>query len=68
MAGFTLILIGCGGKLPVMGVLVAIGAGCEFHFVNGVLARRDMAFCAFHLRVLAFERVVGRVMLLYAEQ
>ena len=26
-------------KLSVMGILVAVGAGCEFHLIDGVLAR-----------------------------
>jgi len=34
---FVQIRGGC--KLSVMGVLVAVGAGCEFHFIDGVLAR-----------------------------
>jgi hypothetical protein len=28
-----------GFKLTVMGILVAVGAGCEFHLIDGVLAR-----------------------------
>lgn len=28
-----------GFKLSVMGILVAVGAGCEFHLIDGVLAR-----------------------------
>jgi len=30
---------GAAANLSVMGILVAVGAGCEFHLIDGVLAR-----------------------------
>ena len=40
MAVLALILIRRGGKLAVVGIFVAIRAGCELNFVNRILARR----------------------------
>src|SRR6267143_5250093 len=57
-----------GFKLSVMGILMAVGAGCEFHLVDGVLARWQMALVAFHFDVLALQRVLGCVVLFHAEQ
>ena len=53
VAGLATIVEWSGGKLIVVGVLVAIEAGGEFHFVNGVFARGDVALSAFHGDVLA---------------
>ena len=33
------VAVRCASKLPVMGILVAVGAGCEFHLIDRVLAR-----------------------------
>jgi len=56
-----------GGELIVMRVFVTIGAGREFHFVNGVPSRGDVALRAFDLNMFALERIAGPVMLLHAE-
>lgn len=68
MAAFTFVLIGGTGKLAVMGVLVAVRAGREFHLINRVLPCRLVALVAFHLDVLAFERITGCVMLLRTKE
>ena len=39
MTIFAFVSIWSGFKLSVMGILVAVGAGCEFHLIDGVLAR-----------------------------
>ncbi len=39
MTIFAFVVIRSGFKLSVMGVLVAVGASCEFHLIDGVLAR-----------------------------
>ncbi len=57
----------CGGELIVMRVFVTIGARREFHFVNGVPPRRDVAVRAFDLNVFALERVAGLGMLRHPE-
>ncbi len=38
VATFTFVLVRCGGKLAVVGILVAIQAGRKFHLVNCVFA------------------------------
>jgi len=38
MAILAFVQIRGGCKLSVMGILVAVGAGCEFHLIDGVLA------------------------------
>lgn len=68
MAAFTLVLIRGSGKLAVMGVLVAVRAGREFHSINRVLPCRRVALVTFHLDVLAFKRIAGCVVLLHAEK
>ena len=67
VAVLAAIVVGCGGKLVVVRVLVAIEACAEFHFVDGVLAGGDMALRAFHSDVLALQRIVGGVVFLHAE-
>lgn len=67
MAVFAAIVVWRGGELVVVSVLVAIEAGGEFHFVDGVFARGNMALGAFHLYVFSLERIAGRVMFLHAE-
>lgn len=62
VAGFAAIVPGSGGELVVVRILVAIGAGFEFHFIDGVLAGRNMALGAIHLGVLALEGIGGSVM------
>ena len=47
MAVFASVLVRRGGKLAVMRVFVTIRASREFHFINGVFSRGQMAFPAF---------------------
>lgn len=68
MAVFTSVLVRRGGKLPVVGVFVAIGAGRKFHFVNRVFAGWNMALGAFHICMLPFQRVLGSGMFLDAKE
>ena len=49
VAVFAPILVGGGGELVVVRILVTIETGCELHFVNCVLAGRQMTFVALHL-------------------
>ena len=68
MAAFAAILVRRGGKLVVMRILVAIGAGREFHLIDRVFTRRQMAFPAFDGNMFAAQGVCGRVVLLHAEE
>jgi len=61
------VLEGRGGKLFVMGVLMAIRARSELHFVEGVLPGRGMAFVASNGGMFAFERIVRGCVLLYTK-
>ena len=61
------ILVRGGGKLLVMRILVAIGAGREFHFVDGVFAGWRMAFVAGDDRMLPLERIMRRRVFLDAK-
>ena len=67
MAVLAAIVIGCGGKLVVVRVLVAIEACAEFHFVDGVFAGGEMALRAFHGDVLTLQRIVRGIVFLHAE-
>ena len=67
MAILATVLVGSGGKLLVMRVLMAIRAGRELHFVDGVLAGRRVAFVASDARVLPFERIMRCRMLFHAK-
>jgi len=67
MAILAAVLVGSGGELLVMRILMAIRAGRELHFVDCVLAGRRMAFVASDSRMLSFERIVRRHMLLHAK-
>jgi hypothetical protein len=67
VAAFTLVVIRRGGKLVVMGILVAIAAGSKLYFVNRVLARWDVALRALHLDVFALQWILGCVVLLHSE-
>lgn len=67
MAVFAAIIVWCGGELIIVGVLVAIEAGGEFHFVDGVFSRGNMALGAFHLDVFSLQRIAGRIVFLNAE-
>ena len=57
MAAFALVLIGCGGKLAVVGILVAVQTGGEFYFVEGVLPCRKVAFAAFDGQVFTSKEI-----------
>jgi len=63
----TTILVGSGGKLLVVRVLVAIQAGREFYFVDGVLAGGRVALFALHGRMFSFKRIFRSGMLLHAK-
>ena len=56
VAGFAFVVVRRGGELIVVSVLVAVGAGGEFNFVERVFAAGacgDVALGAFHFDVLA---------------
>lgn len=57
VAGFATIVVGRGGELIVVSIFVAITAGREFYFINGVFACGNVALGAFHLNMFAFERI-----------
>lgn len=59
VAGLALIQVWSGGELAVVGILVTIGAEREFHFVNRIFARRQMALAAIHGYMFASEWVAG---------
>src|SRR5579862_2300361 len=61
------VLEGRGGKLFVMGVLMAIRARSKLHFVEGVLPGRGMAFVAGNGGMFAFKRIVRGCVLLYTK-
>ena len=67
VARFAAVVVRRGGKLIVVRILVAIGASFEFHFIDGVFARGNMALRAFYLNVFALEGVAGSVVLFHAE-
>lgn len=68
VAAFTFVLIRGSDKLAVMGVLVAVRANREFHFINRVLPCRQVTLVTFHLDVLASKRIAGCVVLLHSEE
>ena len=55
-------------KLIVVGILVAIRASREFHLVNRVFPRGQMAFSAFDGDVLTLQRVIRSVVFFHAEE
>jgi hypothetical protein len=57
VAVFTTVLIRGGGELLIVRVLVAIGAGRKFHFVNGVFSCRHVAFLASDGCMFPFQRI-----------
>jgi len=61
------ILVGSGGKLFVMGVLVAIHARRELHFVESILTGRRVAFFAGDGRMFSLERVMRSRVFLHAK-
>ncbi|HUE54913.1 MAG TPA: hypothetical protein VMO76_03715 [Candidatus Udaeobacter sp.] len=68
MAIFAFVSIRRGGKLPVMGILVTVGAEGEFYFIDGVLSRRQVTLFAGNRDVFALQRVFGCVVLFHAEK
>ncbi len=68
VAAFAPIIVRRGGKLAGMNVFVAVHAVCKLHVVNCCLAGREVALPAFHLGVLAFQRVVRACVFLHPEQ
>jgi len=62
------VVVGRRSKLMVVRILVAIQAGRQLHLVDSVFARRNMAFCALHLGVLATQRILRSVVFLDAKQ
>lgn len=68
VAGFAFVQVGRGGELKVVLVLVAIEAGGEFYFVDGVFTGGDVAFPAFNRDVFSAQRIGGIVMLFDAEE
>ena len=68
VAAFAAIIVRSGGKLAGVNVFVAVHAVCELHVVDCRLAGREVALRAFHLGVLAFQRVVRACVFLHSEQ
>lgn len=68
MTAFTLVQVRSSSKLVVMGVFVAVQAGCELHFVDGVLASWEMALTTLNSDVLSAQGIAGGVVLLHAEE
>lgn len=56
------------GKLPVVHVLVAVGATGELHLVNGVLPGGNVAFRAFNGGMFSFKRIARSLVLLDPKQ
>ena len=54
VAFFAAILEWRGRKLVIVRVLMTIRAECELRFINRILSRWNVAFCAIHPDVLAF--------------
>ena len=61
------VLVRRGGKLLVMRILMAIRAGREFHFVDGVFSGRRVALVASNGRMFSFERIMRCRVLLHAK-
>ena len=53
VAVFAAVPVRCGSKLVVVCVFVAVGAGRELHFVDGVFAGRSVTLCALYFEVFA---------------
>ncbi len=67
MARFAAIGVRSSGKLLVVGVFVAIGAGVKLHLVNGVLACRDVTARTYNVQVFAREWITGSAVFFHAE-
>jgi len=68
VALLALALVRSRGKLPLVNIGVAIHAAVEWNFVTRRDARRDVALRARHARMLSFERIHGRRVLLHREE
>jgi hypothetical protein len=68
VAGFASVLVRGGGKLSVVGVLVTIQTGRKLNLIYSLLAGGNVTFAAFHLGMHALQGVLGRSVLLHAEQ
>jgi len=68
VAALALIVVRRRRELIIVGVLVAISAHREFHFVNRVFARGNVTLRAFHVGVFPSQRVLRGVMLLRPKQ
>lgn len=68
VAVFAAIVVRRAGELSVMHVLVAAGAICELHLVNGVLSGGDVALRAFNRGMFSFKRIARGLVLFDAEQ
>jgi len=67
MTVFTSIQVGSGGKLLVVLILVAIGAGCELHFILSIFAGRCVTFVTSHCRMFSFQRIFRCCVFLHPE-
>lgn len=67
VAVLAAVLVWCGSKLPIVLVLMAIEAGRELHLIYCVFPSGQMALFAFDGNMFAFQRVLGGVVLFYAE-
>jgi len=67
MAILTTVLIGSGGKLPVMRILMAIRACRELHFIQSIFVGRGMAFVASDGRVFALKWIARCPVLVHAK-
>lgn len=68
MTVLTAIIMGRPGELPVMRVLVTVGAIRELYLVDGFFSGGEMTLRALHRRVFAFQGVAGGLVLVYAER
>jgi len=68
VACFAAILVGFGGKLPVVRIFVAIKTSRKLHGIPCFFTRGNVAFGAFHFRMHAFERIFRSRVLLHSKQ
>jgi hypothetical protein len=68
VAGFASVLVRCGSKLSVVCVLVTIQAGRKLNLIYSLLPSGNVTFAAFHLCMHSLQGVLGRSVLLHAEQ
>ena len=68
VATLAAVLIRRGGELPFVNIFVAVQAGGEFHLVNSILPRWNVALIALNDRVLAQQGILRRGMLFHAKE